>query len=244
MKSELAVILAGGLGTRLRSVVSDRPKALALIGGKPFLHWLFLFLRQRGIGKCLLLLGYKADQIREYCQNGEPWGLSIEYSVEPEPLDKAGALRYALPSIQEDDFLFLNGDTLLDVDIESMFKESRHLDADVVIALRKWPSIERTDPVEIDEDKRVLRFGDSSIAAGDDGQWLINGGLYVVKRKVVEDLPEGRLSWEKDVLPALLERNAPVYAHEAEGFFVDIGVPDDYQKSQKNIPEFIVSLDQ
>ncbi|MDD2380039.1 nucleotidyltransferase family protein [Aminobacterium colombiense] len=242
MGDELAVILAGGLGTRLRRVVSDCPKSLAPIDGKPFLYWLFLFLRQKGIGQCVLLLGYKSEQIIEYCQNGEKWGLSIEYSLEPKPLDKGGALRYALPLIQKERFLFLNGDTLLDVNIEQMFHQSRKLDSDVLIALRKWPSIERTDPVEVDKQNRVLRFGNPSIKAGCDGHWLVNGGMYIVKRSILEPLPEGRLSWEKNVLPSLLNDGKDVYAFEAKGYFIDIGVPEDYEKSQMEIPQFINSL--
>ncbi|WP_034326254.1 nucleotidyltransferase family protein [Aminobacterium mobile] len=242
MNHELAVILAGGLGTRLRSVVSDCPKALAPIQGKPFLHWLLSFLSRRGIGECLLLLGYKAEQIMEYCGDGRAWGLSINYSLEPAPLDKGGALRFALPQIHHDDFLFLNGDTILDVDIPSMFSTSRERGSHVLIGLRKGPSIERMDPVEIDGAGKVLRFGDVTIPADERGEWFVNGGVYVVKKHVVESLPEGRLSWEKQVLPTLLRKKQPVHSLQSRGYFIDIGVPEDYQRAQEEIPRFVASL--
>ena len=88
----------------------------------------------------------------------------------------------------------------------------------------------------------MLRFGNPSIKAGCDGHWLVNGGMYIVKRSILEPLPEGRLSWEKNVLPSLLNDGKDVYAFEAKGYFIDIGVPEDYEKSQMEIPQFINSL--
>ena len=99
--------------------------------------------------------------------------------------------------------------------------------------------IERTDPVEVDKQNRVLRFGNPSIKVG---AWpLAVTALYIVKRPI-EPLPEGRLSWEKNVLPSLLNDGKDVYAFEAKGYFIDIGVPEDYEKSQMEIPQFINSL--
>ena len=116
-RGRLAVILAGGLGTRLRGVVSDVPKALAPIAGRPFLDWLLTMLSCRGITKILLLLGYGADKIMAFVEDGSKWNLKATYSLEKEPLDKGGALRNALPYIDERTFFFMNGDTLLDMDL-------------------------------------------------------------------------------------------------------------------------------
>lgn len=102
----LAVILAGGLGTRLRGVVSNVPKALAPVAGKPFLDWLLTMLRRKGVDRVLLLLGYGAEKIMAFVGDGDKWNVKVAYSLEEELLDKAGALRNALPLIDERSFFF------------------------------------------------------------------------------------------------------------------------------------------
>lgn len=234
----LAVILAGGLGTRLRGVVSNVPKALAPVAGKPFLDWLLTMLRRKGVDRVLLLLGYGAEKIMAFVGDGDKWNVKVAYSLEEELLDKAGALRNALPLIDERSFFFLNGDTLLDLDYDEMLSFHLSKKAKLTIAVRPWKDLSRVDPVKVDENSKVISFGEKNIPPESDGFWLINGGVYVVEREIVEELPLRRLSWEAAVIPKLVE-NGVVYAYKSSGYFIDIGVPEDYFRAQKEIPEIL-----
>ena len=237
--AELAVVLAGGEGTRLRSVVGDTPKSLAPVSGKPFLYWLFSVLRCYGVKRVLLLLGRGAEKITTYCENTDWPGLDFFYSTENSPLDKAGALRLALPLIKEEHFLFMNGDTLLEADLGGMARFHTQNRADVTFAVRKWPDISRSDTVGFDSGKRVFSFGDKRMDPDSEGMWPVNGGVYMVRRKALSGfLPEGRLSWESDVAPAMLRGNSRLFAYETDGYFIDIGVPDDYGRAQDEIPAY------
>ena len=233
----LAVILAGGLGTRLRGVVSNVPKALAPVAGKPFLDWLLTMLRRKGVDRVLLLLGYGAEKIMAFVGDGDKWNVKVAYSLEEELLDKAGALRNALPLIDERSFFFLNGDTLLDLDYDEMLSFHLSKKAKLTIAVRPWKDLSRVDPVKVDENSKVISF-EKKYPSRKRGFWLINGGVYIVEREIVEELPLKRLSWEAAVIPKLVE-NGVVYAYKSSGYFIDIGVPEDYFRAQKEIPEIL-----
>lgn len=235
---KLAVILAGGLGTRLRKVVSNVPKSLAPIAGRPFLDWLLTALCRKGVDEVLLLLGYGAEKIMAFVGNGSKWGIKATYSIEDEPLDKAGALRNALSLISRPTFFFLNGDTLLDLNFDEMLSFHLSKKAKLTIAVRPWKDLSRVDPVKIDDEFKITTFGVKDVPSEDDGLWLVNGGLYVVEKDVVEGLPLKRLSWEATVIPDLVERGV-VYAYVSNGYFIDIGVPDDYFRAQREIPEIL-----
>lgn len=237
MVIDYAVILAGGFGTRLKAVVDHVPKALAPVGGKPFLFWLLSLLSARGIKRTMLLLGYEAEQIMEYCRDGEEWGISISFSVEDEPMDKGGALRLALDGIDADRFFFMNGDTFFDVDFDGMARF--HLDkaSDLTIATRKWANISRTDPLEIADDHRVISFGRKDLPPDSNGEWSINGGVYVVERSLLEHVPCRKISWEYELIPQFIDMGKALYAFPQEGrYFIDIGVPEDFYKAQGDIP--------
>ena len=242
MSGPLAVILAGGEGKRLRPVVSDVPKPLAPIAGRPFIHWLLDLLSFRGIKKALFLLGYKASDIISSCGDGSRWGIEISYSVEDEPLDKGGALRNAIPLIDAEDFLLMNGDTLLDVDYCRLLSFHRRMGAAITFAVRPWKDLSRVDPLDVDEGGRVKAFGGKNLMPKDDGSWLVNGGVYGVKRAVIERIPLRRISWEGEIIPALLSQGELLCALEVGGFFIDIGVPEDYARAQREIPAFVASL--
>ena len=226
----------------MRPVVSDVPKPLASIAGRPFIHWLLDLLSFRGVKKALFLLGYKASDIISSCGDGSRWGIEISYSVEDEPLDKGGALRNAIPLIDAEDFLLVNGDTLLDVDYCRLLSFHRRMGAVITFAVRPWKDLSRVDPLDVDEGGRVKAFGGKNLMPKDDGSWLVNGGVYGVKRAVVERIPLRRISWEGEIIPALLSQGELLCALEVDGFFIDIGVPEDYARAQREIPAFVASL--
>ena len=152
-----AILLCGGLGTRLRSVVSDRPKPMADIAGKPFLHYLVKMLSESGVKHLIFALGYMGEQIEVYFKSGEDYGLSISYSYEDSPLGTGGAIRNALSKVSEENVLVLNADTYFHTDYENLLSQQLKTQAIMTIASRKIEDISRYGSILKDETGRILR---------------------------------------------------------------------------------------
>jgi NDP-sugar pyrophosphorylase family protein len=223
-----AVLLVGGLGTRLQPLLPLTPKPLAPVGGVPFLELLVLQLHSQGIRRLVMCTGHRAEQIEERFGDGRKWRVSIEYSREFQPLGTAGALKLAKNFLREaSDFLVLNGDSFLEFDFSEFLGVHRKHDAIATIAVHKVPDASRYGTVQVDENDRVTAFCEKN-NSGAPG--LINGGVYLFSQKVLEYLPDEPSSLEKDVFPRLLEHG--MYAAEQEGMFIDIGTPEDYARAQ------------
>ena len=218
-----AVILAGGLGTRLRSVVSDRPKVLAEVHGRPFLTYLLDQLASLKVKEAVLCTGYLADQVRKTL--GEAYGpLKLVYSPEPSPLGTGGALRLALPFFHSDPVLVMNGDSFLETDLSLFWNWYCARDADAALLLFHMDQTGRYGRVSIDFEGRVLSFSEKD-AQGSPG-W-INGGIYLVRRHLIKAIPEGRpVSLEKEIFPSLIGQK--IYGYSSQGRFIDIGIPETY----------------
>jgi NDP-sugar pyrophosphorylase family protein len=233
-----ALILAGGLGTRLRPAFAAGPKSLAPVRGKPFLDYLLGRLALSGVRDVILCIGYKAAQIQEYARDGEEWGLRIRYSVEEKLLGTAGALKKAEEHISGEEVFAINGDTYLDVDLARMLAFHRERSALVTIAAARVRDAERYGSLELGDSGRVMAFQEK-IGAGEaargGGTQLINGGVYVVSRKCLASIrPDCTISLEKEVLPALITSEG-VFGFVTDGFFVDIGVENDYNRAQTEL---------
>jgi len=227
-KMPTAVLLVGGLGTRLRSVISEKPKALAPIGDTPFLKVLLLELRSQGIERIVMCTGHFAEQIEEEFGDGSELGIAIEYSQELQPLGTAGAIKLAEKHLEDcREFIVLNGDSFLELDFKAFVRFHRESRSVATIALRKVSNAARYGTVEVDKDGKVCSFREK---LGIEEPGLINGGIYIFEREVLSGLPEGASSLEKDVLPKLLERS--VCGFQTNGLFIDIGTPEDYAKAQ------------
>jgi NDP-sugar pyrophosphorylase family protein len=219
-----AAILAGGLGTRLRSVVADRPKVLAPVAGRPFLAYLLDQLEATGIQETVLLVGFGAEQVRSAF--GKKHGrMKLVYSVEPEPLGTAGAVRHALSLLAGDTVLLLNGDSYCGVDLEAFrrFHEAHGHAASLCLA--QVENASRFGRVQLHSDDRVIRFEekDPKIVPG----W-INAGLYLFERRALEAIAPARpVSMEREFLPELVAKGE-VYGFRSAGRFIDIGIPDTY----------------
>lgn len=222
-----AVVLAGGLGIRLRSVVQNLPKTLAPINGRPFAAFLLDMLVDHGIGKIVLATGYLHEAVSA-CFGKKYRGITLEYSVEEEPLGTGGALRLAMQKVQGTNVIVVNGDTFFDVDLQEMI--SFHIDqaADVTIALKSLPDCSRYGRVIV-EGNHVISFAEKEYAGGG----LINGGVYCINRDILEEFTLGQqFSLERDVFA----HGGPVLkiaAYISHGEFIDIGIPEDYEKAQK-----------
>jgi len=232
-----AILLCGGLGTRLRSVVSDRPKPMADIAGKPFLHYLVKMLSESGVKHLIFALGYMGEQIEAYFQSGEAYGLSISYSYEDSPLGTGGAIRNALSNVSGENVLVLNADTYFHTDYESLLREQLKNKAAMTIASRKIEDISRYGAILKDESGRILRWNEKmspdQAEASCPGE--INGGIYVMQKSLIEKIPEGKQSLENDCIPAWLKDGVYLQAISSDGYFMDIGIPEDYAQFREDV---------
>jgi D-glycero-alpha-D-manno-heptose 1-phosphate guanylyltransferase len=221
-----AIVLAGGLGTRLREAVPDVPKALAPVAGRPFIDFLLDALAASGCARVILAVGHRHELISGHL-GSKFAGLPLDYSVEDEPLGTGGASRKALNLVRAPSALLLNGDTWLDVDFQEMVAAHNSASAKSTIAVRAVPDVERYGAVEV-ESGRVSCFNEK----GKRGPGLINAGTYVLERHVFNEfsLPQV-FSLEHDFLIPHLPRLSPL-AFRVTGTFIDIGTPDDYALAQ------------
>ena len=232
-----AILLCGGLGTRLRSVVSDRPKPMADIAGKPFLHYLVKMLSKNGVKHLIFALGYMGEQIEAYFQSGEDYGLSISYSYEESPLGTGGAIRNALSHVSAENVLVLNADTYFHTNYENLLTQQLKNQAMMTIASRKIEDISRYGAILKDEAGRILRWNEkmSSEQAEALRPGEINGGIYVMQKSLIEKIPEGKQSLENDCIPMWLKDGVYLQAILSDGYFMDIGIPEDYAQFRKDI---------
>jgi NDP-sugar pyrophosphorylase family protein len=222
-----AFVLCGGLGTRLRAVLNDRPKSMALVAGVPFLQLLLERVRSQGMDQVILGTGYMAEQIEDFFRDGQDLALRISYSREHEPLGTGGAIKLAEPLLS-DPILVLNGDSYVEWSLAAAFELFAKRDAAAVIVLQTVPDVARYGSVRIDADGRVTEFVEKGTRTG---AGLINAGVYLLRKEIVSALPPGRaVSLEKDVFPELL--SGRVYGVVSDGLFIDIGVPADLERAQ------------
>lgn len=232
-----AIILAGGMGTRLRGVIEDLPKPMAPVGGRPFLEYLLLQLKRWNITDVVLSVGYKKEAITSFFGKGDAWGINILYSEEDRPLGTGGALKKAIPLIDDPRFIVMNGDSFFNVDFSDLisYHASRRGIATLCLALIKDRG--RYGSVELDAEGTVTAFQKN----GADTQGFINGGIYAMNRDIGNYIPDGSVSLEGLVLP-LLQRNGLLYGKIFDTFFMDIGIPEDYLWMDKH-PEHLLPKD-
>jgi len=224
-----ALLLVGGLGTRLRSTVPSLPKPLASVGKKSFLELLICQLKHQGIRRVILCTGYLADQVENEFGDGRALDLEISYSKELEPLGTAGAVKLAQSHLADPfDFLVMNGDSFLEIDLRQLIQFHRDRNALVSMAVVRVEDSSRYGTVQVESNQKVIGFVEK---AGSDGPGWINAGVYVFSPEVFQYIPQGRSSLEKDVFPHLLGKG--VYAQEHSGMFIDIGTPEDYRRAQQ-----------
>ncbi|MCO5231758.1 MAG: nucleotidyltransferase family protein [Chitinophagales bacterium] len=217
-----AIILAGGMGTRLNGVVSDVPKPMAEIHHKPFLHYLFNYLQKNEVAEVILSVGYLYEKIVDYFGH-QYLDINIEYSIENEPLGTGGAIKKAMEFINEDTFI-LNGDTFFDIDLQSLKNEQN----DIQLALKQMYDFDRYGTVNVNEDNLIVAFNEKKACK----EGLINGGIYYAKKTIFDNinLPT-KFSFESVILEkntSKLRIGATIY----DNYFIDIGIPEDYYKAK------------
>jgi D-glycero-alpha-D-manno-heptose 1-phosphate guanylyltransferase len=230
-----AIILAGGLGTRLKSVVADKPKALSPVAGKPFLHYVIQYLQKEGVTDFIFSLGYLSEQIIDFLNQHYP-KLTYQTYVEASPLGTGGAIKKAIALATVDDVLIVNADTYFDVTLKKMYQLHLDNNAHCTIALKKMVDFDRYGAVELDTCQNIINFKDKCFTH----EGLIHGGFVFLNKPYFIDktnhLPEV-FSFEKDFLEKNLSQMI-TKGYESEGYFIDIGIPEDFAKAQDFFASF------
>lgn len=230
-----AIVLAGGRGIRLRDAVRDRPKPMANIGERPFLDILLEALKRSGsVRRVVLAVGYMADIIIRHYAGWKDVDMEIRFSVEETPLGTGGATRKALDGTDTENLLVMNGDSFVEVRIESLIGFHGSSGASATMVVAQVEDTSRYGRVELGPESTVRSFEEKDARAV---PGLINAGMYVFRRNVIAGIPAERpVSLEHEVLPSLLEEG--IRGFPASGKFIDIGVPEDYARAQGLLKEF------
>lgn len=227
MKSDV-IILAGGLGTRLQNLLPGIPKPMVPVNNQPFLKYLLDYVIKFKPSRIILSVGYRHEQINEFFGNKYE-GTELFYSVEEFPLGTGGAIRKSIQLSGSENVFILNGDTFFDVDLVQM--ELQHLDrqTDITIALKEMINFERYGSVSV-QGNRIAKFIEKQFVE----KGLINAGTYLLnKQRFLEFSWPEKFSFEKEYLEKFVEKSifAPFFA---DGYFIDIGIPEDYLKAQQD----------
>ncbi|ELK3773788.1 nucleotidyltransferase family protein [Campylobacter jejuni] len=222
-----AIILCGGLGTRLKSVIKDIPKPMAPINDKPFLEFIFEYLKKQGIKEVILAVSYKYEVIQEYFKD-EFLDIKIKYSIEKEPLGTGGAIKEALKFIKNEAYV-LNGDTFFDIDLSKLKLNG----SKICFALKQMNDFDRYGTVNINKQGFVLSFEEKIFKK----QGLINGGIYLLTKDIFNKFDlEKKFSFEEFLQENYEKLKAK--AHIFDDYFIDIGVPEDYYNFTTNQSHF------
>lgn len=233
-----AIVLCGGLGTRLREISGDTPKPMVKVAGRPFLEYILDSLIEKGVSHAILAVCHQREQIMQHFGNRYR-GLSLSYSVEAEPLGTGGAIKQAIrqhldctPHSDRELFLVLNGDTMVEYNLGSMCNTLYHMGDELVMSIKHMPDTERYGRVAMQRG-RIVRFEEKK--AGMPG--FINTGVYLLRASLVEGMPErANFSFERD----FLEKYSSQYHFGyflANDYFIDIGIPQDYQRAQRDFSD-------
>ena len=230
LKGAECILLAGGLGTRLRSVVAELPKCMAPVAGRPFIDHVIDYFLSQGIEKFILALGYKSEVIIEHVTSKYP-ALQVKFSIEDEPLGTGGAILQAVKLCSSEIAIVTNGDTMYKVDLAAAENALNLSTAACTLLLKPMENFSRYGVVEINTDNRITAFKEKQqYDAG-----LINGGVYLlhVPRFLKEDFPQ-KFSFEKEYLETLYPQRK-MFGLPQDAYFIDIGIPEDFQRAQEEL---------
>jgi len=229
-----ALVLAGGLATRLGDAASELPKCLQPVAGRPFIDHLIWELRRQGVRRVVLCTGRLHEAVEAHIGDGSALGVEAVYAREPEPLGTAGAVALGARELTGELAFVCNGDSLFDVNLPDMALHLRRApDAVAALALRREPEAARYGCVVVDADRRISSFDEKV----DAGEALVNGGVYCARSGWLTSLPIEPSSLERDIFPAMAEEGRLV-GLVREGYFTDIGLPDSLAASQSSLAQW------
>jgi NDP-sugar pyrophosphorylase family protein len=226
-RSITALVLAGGLGTRLRHVIGALPKALAPVGDRPFLEYILLQLRNQSVSDVIICTGYGAGEIQEYFKKGTRWGMNIRYTFEKELMGTGGAIKLSEDLIPSDKFLVLNGDSLVQFELRRLVELHTRKKAGATMVLVNVSNKSRFGSVNVSRDNLITDFNEKS----KESTGLINAGVYLFEHELLSRLPSNKnISIEYDFFPKLAGHD--LYGLIVDGPFLDIGTPESYEEAQ------------
>ncbi len=228
------IILAGGLGTRLKGTVPDVPKCMAPVAGHPFLFYILQYLQHQGVERYIFSLGHKHEVVQAYLKTEYP---TMDYTcvVEEQPLQTGGAIQLAIREAEDDHVLIVNGDTMFSVDLKAMAEAHRSSGAECTLALKPMRAFDRYGAVESGSDNLILSFREKEFVAQGD----INGGVYILDKNsfLARNWPTV-FSFESDYLTQCVAEKR-FFGFRQDGYFIDIGVPEDYTRAQQECKQFL-----
>lgn len=230
------LILAGGFGRRLGHYAVELPKPMLPVAGKPFLEHIVVSLISQGFPEIILCTGYRHDAIEGHFGDGRRWGASISYSRETSPRGTGGAIAEASHRLDDENFIVVNGDSVLALDLLALVRRHGELGALATLACALVPDVSRFGRVVLNEDGRVCKF----LEKEESGGGVVNGGIYVMSHELLALLPAGQSSLERDVLPLAIESG--LWGVVVDGYFLDIGIPEDYERIRDNPIPFLTAL--
>jgi len=230
-----AVVLVGGFGTRLRPLTTHTPKQMLPVVDRPMIEYVVAHLGSHGVSRVVLSLGFRPEAFTSAYPDARCAGVALHYAVEPEPLDTAGAVRFAAQDAGIDEaFLVLNGDVLTDLDVMTMVERHRASAALGTIALTEVEDPTRYGVVPFDHERRVLGFIEKPLADKVPSKW-INAGTYVLEPEVLDRIPAGRrVSIEREIFPVLAD-DGSLFAEPSTEYWLDTGTPDSYLRANLDL---------
>jgi|SRR5579885_576734 len=226
-----AMVLAAGLGTRLRPLTDRLPKPLLPVAGRPLIVWTLLLLRRHGIREVVVNLHHLGHLIEKELGDGSALGLRLHYSREPVLLGTGGGLKKAEPFFEGEPVLVLNGDTLIEVDLGAVLRRHAERNALATMVLRADPDVERWGVVEVDGRGQVVRINGRGLAEPGPTERLMFAGVHVLHPRLLRDLPAGRESSIIDAYVGAIRTGEPVASYRMEGYWSDIGTPGRYEQA-------------
>ena len=227
-----AMILVGGLGTRLKDISKDMPKSMMPVKGIPFLEHVLVHLKRHRINEIILCVGHLHGSIENYFEDGSKWGIKINYSCETRQLGTGGAVKLAEQFVTGDNFMVLNGDSFLNCNPDKLMRFHVRNHALLTMALVEIEDTRRYGTVELNEAGRIIRFSEKTEISKSS---LINAGLYVFNKQIFDYIPAGRdVSLEQEIFPKIIHEQ--IFGLADHSYFIDIGTPADYERAQLDFP--------
>jgi len=230
MECKEAIILAGGLGTRLRTAVPDLPKCMAPVNGQPFLSYVIEHLLEQGVQQFILALGYKSEAFENFLSTKLSTG-TYQLSIEDEPLGTGGAIRKACSLTEGKTVIALNGDTLFRINLKKLISFHHMCGANCTLSLKPMKNFNRYGVVELNKDYSIKSFHEKKQYQ----EGLINGGVYALhaQKFLAEELPV-KFSFEKDYLETFYQSRR-MFGVVQDEYFIDIGIPEDYERAKREL---------
>lgn len=228
-----AVILAGGKGTRLKPYTINMPKPLVPVGEKPIIEIIILKLVKYGFNHITITVNHMADMIKEFCGDGSKWGIKIDYSLETKPLSTMGPLK--LINDLPEDFLVMNGDVLTDLDFEIFYNE--HIQKGSIFTVSAYERDHKVDygVLEANEDNKLVAFREKPVL-----HYLVSMGVYMVNKKCMDVIPSDTFYGFDHLMLDLIKRKIPATVRPFNGYWLDIGRPEDYEQACIDVENGII----